>query len=148
MIGDNFLPSISDFKKRMILSNWRFVNPELIGLKVNNLEELIEKFPESKNHSNAYLREQCNGVEGFHSILKGYNPYESLKGFNIYSRKDKNKISNIAYGCHECNKIIIGPPKITISEDLIGNVGPAEYYCVNCNALLRHEEYEKEIFID
>lgn len=54
-------------------------------------------------------------------------------GYDTYSQM-QIKMTKLAYGCHACKNIVLGPPRIEAKPDL----KTLEFYCIipKCNTLL------------
>lgn len=95
----------------------RAAKTDLIGKAVDSIEELISVLPsDEKYNKNIRLGGTVEGKNGY-------------KGYNVYISTFRNHEYRVAYGCNECNKIVIGPPNITeIGHGVLGMI----YSCCNC----------------
>lgn len=100
--------------------NWRHIPEGLIGI-VGSFDELKAKFSESGRFSEVFL-----SSTGKDSDL--WWGWKNNKGLNVYSlrikkdapeNKEDSRLTNldqinVAYGCPDCENIIIGAPKIEV----------------------------------
>ena len=95
---------------------------ELCGIVVQSIEELIQLFPEN---------------DRFGPVRKARrDKNEKFVRYERPIRADTNLSKYVAYGCDECNEIIMGPPKIITETNVFtfldGRYNPG-YYCGECN---------------
>ena len=118
---------------------------ELKGRVLDSLDELKELIPQR---------------EFYGSIGQGQIETEN---FIRYYRKDEklNITEYLAYGCNECGKIIIGPPRIEVRDtiaktellgslediksapDLLSGIQDLAYHCTNCDSLIKEKVYKR-----
>ena len=55
-------------------------------------------------------------------------------GYDVYYQMQTKGMTRLAYGCHTCEKIVLGPPRI----EAISEIKTLEFYCKlrECNVLL------------
>lgn len=92
-------------------------NPKLIGKVYDTIEELIAEVPKDEKHN--FDIKLSKAVEG--------DSYR--KGFKVYNGQFWSGEYPVAYGCNECNKIILGAPAIV---EIKGGVHGVRYTCNNC----------------
>ncbi|MBN1644973.1 hypothetical protein JW851_02970 [Candidatus Woesearchaeota archaeon] len=107
---------IPPIRRSELEEEWE-VPEELTGITVNSFEELKSKFPGKEVF-----------LDGKRSNKERFDRYSAhwLEG-------DDPVVKYIAYGCPNCKKIVIGPPKIN-ETDMFGNPEQRKTYdCVICN---------------
>ncbi len=67
-------------------------------------------------------------------VIKKEPKQEGGCGYDVYSQMQHNGMQRLAYGCHSCEKIVLGHPKIEVKSE----TKTLEFYCVlaSCNVLL------------
>lgn len=102
--------------------NWHHIPEGLVGI-VDSFDELKAKCPETTRFSEVFLSSTGEDSDFWWG-------WKNKKGLDIYSLKIKkddpnNKKDigltnleqiNVAYGCPDCKKIIIGSPKIEVGS--------------------------------
>jgi len=109
----------------------RWEQPEELEIEVGKVLESLEELKSInlEDYSEPYLGETVKG-NGF---TQGFDRYEM-------SHKQLKYRFSLAYGCHACKKIILGPPRLEQENSmsfLSGREG-LDYYCGNCGELI-HE---------
>lgn len=103
---------------------------DLIGKAFDDLEQMIEAMPSDERHNiNVQLSHSVGDKSGYlFGIYKGFKVYKSTF---IISTRDREH--PIAYGCNNCEKLIIGPPETEVLSK--GAMG-VRYICNNCHTYM------------
>jgi len=86
---------------------FRWIESDLTGRVVGSLGELKELFPEDDLHGEVFLSEKNVDRRGMNKYDLFSRKLKYRKGSFLNSQKD------VAYRCHGCDNIVIGPPEFT-----------------------------------
>ena len=106
----------------------------LTGKRLSGLEELVRLFPSDNTFGGVFLRSTSRGEFG-----AGLDRYSRIEKALVQSTERSDHpygTIDVAYGCHSCNGIFIGPPNFK-KEGYGGS--RMEYSCVGCNNFLHGE---------
>ncbi len=124
------------------LQQWK-VSRQLHGVIAEDLEDLLDRFPEGENFKEGYI----------------YGPPEKKRAEElncfIYVRplfKEETqqlvREHKVAYECPSCNHIILGPPRIIprwsggLGMQVVRDEVDMEYFCRSCEAQLHMVRYD------
>jgi hypothetical protein len=115
------------------LNDWIYYPEEFKDHVVDSLDELKE-----------LLVEKYGPDFGLYDIVQ--KDRKENEDFVRYHGLTKGALgTDLAYGCDFCEKIIIGPPRMELRDDvdvLSGSQG-LEYHCTNCNELIRKKTFKQ-----
>ena len=115
---------------------WRNVPEEHTGKVVESLDELRDLIPPDDEYGEVMLDRVVRSPG-------------AMNAYDLYGRsfEGSKRLSRVAYGCHGCRKIVVGPPEIqdrdsiTPSRPMTGRTG-YDVYCTNCYAKIDGSTFE------